>query len=214
MRARLHGQAMVEFAVTLPLLMLLLVWGVQYIQGALQERVMAQQMAQLALAQGDERRSFQLSLLDQDDWNFRLHLWKNMSKWMVLYSHGDYSFAYATAPLELLARYQQGLEMSNQNLWEVEIAEFGHFEWMRYQRLRDDWSPRRVEHLWSRPQRLTGSSLFDNAVVQTLQSALGSTPMGRELRSSQLQFGYVDVDVVPSGTLCSDSDRTVNCYTP
>lgn len=211
MNRKPSGQALIELTISLPIIGLLMVWGLSYIQGALQERVQAQQMAQLALAQGDERRSFNLPLTDTDDWNMRLRLWINMSKWMVLYPRGDYPFAYATAPLELLARYEQGLQLTNQNLWDVEIAEYGHFEWMRYQRLRDDWSPRTAPQLAQRPARLTGSQLLDNGLVRTLQTALASTPMGRELRPTELIFGHVDTDVVPSGVLCSDPNRTVNC---
>lgn len=207
-----HGQALAEFAITMPIIGLLMLWGFGYVQGALQERVQARQMAQLALAQGDERQTFQLQLLDTYDWNSRLELWINMSKWMVLYPRGDYPFAYATVPLELLARYEQGLQLTNQNLWDVEIAEYGHFEWMRYQRLRDDWSPRYAEQLSQRPARLTGSQLLDNSLVRTLQSVIGVTPIGRELRPSELVFGHVDVDVVPRGALCGEPGRTPNCH--
>lgn len=212
MSRKITGQALTEVAISMPVLGLLMIWGFSYVQGALEERVHAQQMAQLALAQGDERSTFELPLLDTYDWNMRLELWINMSKWMVLYPRGDYPFAYATAPLELLARYEQGLQLTNQNLWDVEIAEFGHFEWMRYQRLRDDWSPRYAEQLTRRPARLTGSQLLDNSIVRSLQEVLAITPMGRELRPSELIFGHVDADVVPSGALCSNPGQTVNCH--
>lgn len=212
MKRMMQGQALTEFAISMPVLGLLMVWGFSYVQGALQERVDAQQMAQIALAQGDERSTFELPLLDTSDWNTRLELWINMSKWIALYPRGDYPFAYATAPLELLARYEQGLQLTNQNLWDLEIAELGHFKWMRYQRLRDDWSPRYAEHLTQRPARLTGSQLLDNSVVRGLQEFLAITPMGRELRPSELVFGHVDADVVPSGALCSEPRQTVNCY--
>ena len=212
MKHQPKGQALTEFAITMPVLGLLFVWGLSQVKSALDERVDGRQMAQLALAQGDERSTFELQLLDSYDWEHRLALNMKLSKWMALYTRGDYPFAFATAPLELLARYEQGLQLSNQNLWDVEIAEFGHFEWMRYQRLRDDWSPRSAEQLAQRPARLTGSQLLDNGVVRGLQEVLAITPMGRELRPSELVFGHVDVDVLPTGALCSNPGQTVNCH--
>ena len=212
MRLKRNGQALTEFTIAMPVLGFLMVWGFSYVQGALNERAHGRQMAQLAVAHGDERSTFELPLLDSYDWEQRLNLEISFSKWVALYSRGDYPFAYATAPLELLARYEQGLQLTNQNLWDVEIAEFGHFEWLRYQRLRDDWSPRYAAQLTQRPARLTGSQLLDNGVVRTLQEVLALTPMGRELRPSELIFGHVDADVVPSGALCSEPGKTVNCH--
>ena len=206
-----RGQALTEFAISLPVLSLLLVWGFMYIQGALQEKVQGQQMAGIALAHADERKTFAMQPLDTHYWNFTLRLWINMSKWMQLYAHSDYPFSFATMPFEVMARYERSLEMTNQNLWEVDIAEYGHFDWMRYQRLRDDWSPRSAEQLDSRPGTLTGSSLFDNQLIRGIQSALASTPMGRELRPQELVFGHVDSDVVPLRAICREAESMANC---
>lgn len=206
-----RGQALTEFAISLPIITLLLVWGATYIQGALQEKVQARQMASIALGHADERKTFALQPLDTHYWNFTLHLWINMSKWMQLYAHSEYPFSFATMPFEVLARYEGSLDMTNQNLWEVDIAEYGHFDWMRYQRLRDDWSPRRTEQLQSRPRALTGSALFDNQLIRAIQAALASTPMGRELHPQELIFGYVDADVVPLSAICGEATTIVNC---
>lgn len=206
-----QGQASAEFALALPIFTSLVIWGYIYVQGALQERVQGQQMAQLALAHSDERHSYELALLDDADWNLRLQLWVNMSKWSVLYPRVDYPTAFALAPLELLSRYERGLDMGQVNLWDFEMAEFGHFEWLRYQSLRDDWSPRRQQQLEARPQRLSASNLLDNGVVRQIQNLVGATPVGRELRSNSLIFGHVDTDVVPFAAICSDPSRTRNC---
>ncbi|MCC5880927.1 MAG: hypothetical protein JJU03_13675 [Idiomarina sp.] len=211
MKSKQQGQALTEFAITLPILGLLMVWGLTYIQGALQEKVQARQMAGIALGHSDERHTYGLNTLDTHYWNFTLRLWINMSKWMTVYAHGDYPFSFATMPLELLARFEGGLDMTNQNMWEVDIAEYGHFEWMRYQRLRDDWSARKPGQLESRPRALTGSALFDNRLVKAMQSALAATPMGRELRPQELIFGHVDADVVPLRALCSETESLANC---
>lgn len=205
-----HGQALTEFAISLPVLSLLMVWGITHIQAALQEKVQAQQLAGLALGHADERNTFDLELLDSDYWNTSLQLEINSSKRVQVEAHADYPFAVATRPFEVLARYAAGLEMSNQNLWALDIAEQDQLVWMRYQRLRDDWSPRRTEQLAARPRVLTGTALLDNQLVRAIQSVLGATPMGRELRPKELVFGHVDADVVPARALCSQTGMT-NC---
>lgn len=204
------GQALTEFAISLPILSLLMVWGISQIQTALQEKVQGQQLAGIALGQVDERNSFGLEALDHDYWNSHLQLQISRRKKVYVQSDSDYPFATATKPFEVLASYAKRLEMGNQNLWSVEIAEPEQLAWVRYQRLRDDWSPRRAEQLVSRPQVLTGTALLDNPLVTTMQRVLGAMPVGRELRPQELVFGHLDVDVVPARAVCSHAGMS-NC---
>lgn len=208
---RMKGQAITEVAVALPVFVFLVTVGFMQVQAALQERQEGQQMANLALAQGDERSTYGLSLLDTPYWNDELKLWINWSKWMALYSHRDYPFAFAALPFEVLTRYENGLDMRNDNLWEVDIAEYGHFEWMRYQRLRDDWSPRRQGQIQQRPAVLSVGNLLDNSAIQALQRGLVVLPMGRELHPDSLIPGYVDTDVVPEQAVCDYIDGLPLC---
>lgn len=194
---------MFEFIIAMPVIILTLFWGVPKLWQSFDQRHMASQVATLSLAQADERARFALPDADTAYWHDALELSLHWRHWMILYARDEYPFANATRPFELLARYEQGLAMSNDNLWDVEVASFGSSLWIRYLRLRDDWSPQQVNDLRRRPALLTGTHLFDNHWVETLQQALSMLPMARELRANQLRFGYVDEDVVPADALCS-----------
>ncbi|RUO34595.1 hypothetical protein [Aliidiomarina soli] len=197
-----RGQAMTELVVAMPVLVMLLFWGMPRLWQALEQRSMAQQLANLALAQAEERNAMALPAMDMAYWNDELDLWLNWRKWMVLYNRNEYPFATATKPFELMARYESSLGMANDNLWDVEIADVGYSQWVRYLRLRDDWSPRKLDDLRRRPALLTGSNLLDNYWLRTLQSGLSMLPLARELGPQQLVPGHVDVDVVPADALC------------
>lgn len=190
------GQALAEFLVAVPLLIMLLAWAIPYLQQTLQLHMVAQQLGQLSLAQADLRAGQRMALTDEGYWAEQLGLQLPQSQQLQLSQHQDYAFARALRPVDFLVRNQRGLAMASDNLWQAELSN------QRYVRLSNDWSPRSHAHLNLRPASLSSGELFNTPIMHQVQSLFSVLPMGRELGPRQLEFGYIDSDVVPAQALC------------
>jgi hypothetical protein len=203
-----RGQAIAEFLVAVPVVVLLLSWGLPHLQEALQQRMQAQQLSQLSLAQAGLRQGLRLPASDDDYWQQRLALQMPADKRLELSRHQDYAFAQALLPINFLVRHAGGLDMPSDNLWQAAIHhDAGEDEppMLMYARLSDDWSPRTQGHLEQRPRAISSGELLNNPLMATVQRAFSVLPMGRELSPDELEFGYVETQAVPATALCEST---------
>ncbi|MGX5914417.1 hypothetical protein ACR0ST_06740 [Aliidiomarina sp. Khilg15.8] len=203
-----HGQALAEFLVAIPLLILLLAWAIPYLQQTLHQRTASQQLGQLSLAQADLRAGQGLPLTDERYWAQHLKLHLSQTQQLQLSKHQDYPFAQALRPVDFLVNNERGLAMASDNLWQARIQSGRQREdvgQLRYFRLSDDWSPRSLAQLSQRPAAISSGELFNTPIMHTVQRVFSVLPMGRELSPRQLEFGYIDSDVVPAQALCEFS---------
>lgn len=200
-----RGQAIAEFLVAVPVLLLMLGWAIPQLKQALQQRIEIQQLSQLSLSQVGLRHGLELPLTDQEYWQQQLNLKLPAARRLQLNPHQDYAFADVLRPIDFLLTHAAGLDMPTDNLWQasIEYEGDGHDDAvLAYQRLSDDWSSRTVSHLEQRPRAISSGELLNNPVMHSVQRVFSVLPMGRELGPDQLEFGYIDTDVVPARALC------------
>lgn len=200
-----RGQAVAEFLVAVPVLVLLLGWAIPQLKQALQQRIEMQQLNQLSLSQVGLRQGLGLPLSDENYWQQQLALELSAEQSLQLNQHQNYAFAQALRPVDFLVQHAAGLDMPTDNLWRAVIEQTGgggDSAVLAYYRLSDDWSPRTVSHLEQRPRAISSGELLNNPVMHSVQRVFSVLPMGRELSPDQLEFGYIDTDVVPARALC------------
>ncbi|WP_338726103.1 hypothetical protein V8687_22345 [Shewanella baltica] len=75
--------------------------------------------------------------------------------------------------------------------------------------LASGWNAAGPYHVKNRVERLVLTKIMDMGVIQLAQRSLAILPFGKELKSSELKFGYVEPDILPENRLCTYG--TTNC---
>ncbi|WP_341503838.1 hypothetical protein [Gallaecimonas sp. GXIMD4217] len=75
--------------------------------------------------------------------------------------------------------------------------------------LAQGWNAGGPKHLQNRVKRLVPTTWLDTGFIRTAQNTLGLLPVAKELRTSSLKLGHVDVEALPSHHLCTYG--TANC---
>lgn len=198
-----QGQALVELSLMVALLGLFLIWAIPTLHTALLIRAESQEQAALILAQASWREQQGLEPLGFTRLYEEYAYPKRQAPQLELTVSDHYGVAkYLASTWEWMLGAGQ-FEMKMKNLYQLRLTQAGEErEWLRLVKLADDWSPKQVQQLSSRPQALTTSSLLESLGVPYLQNTLAILPFAQELHSSQLKLGYINVDVVPESALC------------
>lgn len=199
----MKGQALLELSLVVTLFGLLLVWAVPLLNDHLSERAETQEKAQIILRQAPWRNEQKIEPLSFERLHINYGYQQRDLPDVALTVTDQYALAAQTSSLWNLMGSASALAMPMKNLHTLSIKRVGQeHEWMRFVRLADDWSPRHVDHLVQRPQKLTSSHLFEAIGVHQLQQFLAILPFAKELHSNQLKLGYIAVDVVPKRAVC------------
>lgn len=214
---RAYGQALVELTLVMSVFATAMIWALPNLYGSLQQRYAAQQILAIHLQQ-QSLREFSghepLQLIDYQN-KFALILSDEYSLNHKLSS--EYRFAKAIAPLWGMLSSRNGFSLPLNTLEHVSLlvvdndAEVNENlsqqneqrPWLSYLRLADGWAPRSLNELVNRPKALTTTHHLHNLGFQNLQALVSILPFAREFRGDQLQLGFVNVDVVPKGAICS-----------
>ncbi|MCH8492205.1 MAG: hypothetical protein LAT53_03055 [Idiomarina sp.] len=216
---RAYGQALVELTLVMSVFATAMIWALPNLYGSLQQRNAAQQILAIHLQQQPLRASSDhepLQLIDYQD-KFALVLGDEYS---LNHKHSsDYRFAKVVAPLWGIISSRNGFSLPLNTLEHVSLSVVDNHavakenraqqdeqqSWLSYLRLADGWAPRSLNDLVNRPKALTTTHHLHNLGFQDLQALVSILPFAREFRGDQLQLGFVNVDVVPKGALCSSN---------
>ncbi|MFU8784709.1 hypothetical protein [Aliidiomarina sp.] len=220
---RAYGQALVELTLVMSVFATAMILALPNLYGSLQQRYAAQQILAIHLQQ-QPLREFSghepLQLIDYQN-KFALVL---SDEYSLNHKHtSEYRFAKAVAPLWGMLSSQNGFSLPLSTLEHVSLSVVDNDAevnesfpqqneqrpWLSYLRLADGWAPRSLNELVNRPKALTTTHHLHNLGFHNLQALVSILPFAREFRGDQLQLGFVNVDVVPKGALCSTNGS--NC---
>lgn len=210
---RAYGQALIEFALLISVLGILLLWGIPELYERLQHRYAGQQLLALHLQQAPLREQVGIELWDIQDYEDTFELQIGEGYTLESRLSDDYAFAQGIQPLWRLLDWQDGFSLPLKTLYSVSLKysaeESEGSPWLSYLRLSDGWAPKHLHELIGRPQALTTSHYLQQIGFGHVQSLVSILPFAREFAPTQLRLGFVDIDVVPNGSVCMGS--RANC---
>lgn len=214
---RAYGQALVELTLVMSVFATALIWALPNLHGSLQQRYAAQQILAIHLQQQPLRASSDHERLQLADYEDKYALVLHDEYVLNHKRSSEYRFAKAVAPLWGRLSSRNGFSLPLKTLEHVSLSAVENhavanenasqqneqLPWLSYLRLADGWAPRSLNDLVNRPKALTTTHHLHNLGFQNLQALVSILPFAREFRGDQLQLGFVNTDVVPSGGLCS-----------
>ena len=214
---RAYGQALVELTLVTSVFATALIWALPNLHGSLQQRYAAQQILAIHLQQQPLRANSVHERLQLADYEEKYGLVLRDEYVLNHKRSSEYRFAMAIAPLWSRLSSQKEFSLPLKTLEHASLSATKNHAvsnddasqqgeqppWLSYLRLADGWEPRSLNDLVNRPKALTTTHHLHNLGFQNLQALVSILPFTREFRGDQLQLGFVNTDVVPSGGLCS-----------
>ncbi|MCC5854855.1 MAG: hypothetical protein JJU10_04130 [Idiomarina sp.] len=196
---------MTELALAISLLGLLLLWAIPHFHQHLHAWSEVQQQAQLVIHQAELRERHGIEPLMEDELTERYGFERADDLEFKLSRGQDYAFADAMGPVWRAMQTGQAASMRLDTLHSLVLQREDEAPWFGYRHLTDDWSPRRISDLTSRPRALTLTHQLDRFGFSFIQQWVGVLPFAREFAPSQLQLGYVTAEPIPEAAQCRDS---------
>lgn len=206
---RAYGQALIELTLLISVLGMLLLWAIPELYERLQQRYAGQQILAMHMQQAPLRDYAGIEHWDIQDYEDKFELQIGEGYKLESNLSDSYAFAAGMRPLWRLLDWQSGFSLPLKTLYSASLQyvseESEPLPWLSYLRLSDGWAPKHLHELIGRPQALTTSHYLQQIGFNHVQSLVSILPFAREFAPSQLRLGFVDIDVVPNGSVCMDA---------